>query len=225
MNAYCTMIDIATLFNDSVEYTRATLSQRWIRWLVLALYYPLNLGYYITIMRDEQPAPAQLSDAEQLFKDGLSLLLIFAIYLFPVILIFIVFPGGSAIELIYSILISGNSAASVAAFFRTIINFFVGYAISLLTIILLMPVAAMGAVRFARTRRFVEAFNFTAILLRIDRVGWASYSIALIIPILIIAALEMILTLVPVIGWLLSFPVFFIFLSRYVTLIYESVTD
>jgi hypothetical protein len=219
------MIDIATLLNDSVEYTRATLSKRWIRLLVLALYYPLNLGYYVTIMRGEKPAPQQIMDAEKFFRDGLSLFLIFIIYLFPVILIFIVFPGGSAIELVYSILVSGNSAATLAAFFRTIINFFVGYVISLLTIILLMPVAAMGAVRFARTQRFTEAFNFTAILLRIDQVGWVSYSIALIIPILIIAALEMVLTLIPIIGWLLSLPVFFIFLSRYITLIYESVAD
>ncbi|MDD1676170.1 MAG: DUF4013 domain-containing protein [Methanomicrobiales archaeon] len=219
------MIDIATLLNDSVEYTRATLTRRWIRWLILALYYPLNLGYYVAIMRGEKPDAGQLTDDEKLFKDGLSLFLIFAIYLFPVILIFIVFPGGSAIELIYSVLISGNSAETLSAFIRTIVNFFVGYGISLLTIILLMPVAAMGAVRFARTHRFVEAFNFTAILLRIDRVGWVSYSIALIIPILMIAALEMVLTLIPIIGWLFSFPVFFIFLSRYITLIYESVPD
>jgi len=219
------MIDIATLLNDSVDYTRASLSRRWIRWIVLALYYPLNFGYYITIMRGEKPAAGHLMDAEKLFKDGLSLFLIFVIYLFPVILIFFVFPGGSAIELVYSILVSGNSAATLTAFIRTIVNFFVGYLISLLTIILLMPVAAMGAVRFARTQRFVEAFNFTAILLRIDQVGWVSYSIALIIPILIIAALEMVLTLIPIIGWLFSIPVFFIFLSRYVTLIYESVAD
>jgi hypothetical protein len=219
------MIDFATLFNESVEYTRDTLSGRWIRWLVLALYYPLNFGFYITIMRGGQNGPARLMDAERLFRDGLSVLFIFAIYLFPVILIFIVFPGGSAIDLLTSVLVSGNSAATVAALFRTVVNFFVGYAISILTIILLMPVAAMGAVRFARTGHFVEAFNFTAILLRIERLGWASYTLALVIPILIIAAFEMILTLIPVIGWLLSFPVFFIFLSRYVTLIYESVPE
>jgi hypothetical protein len=142
-----------------------------------------------------------------------------------VILIFIVFPGGSAIDLLMSVLVSGNSAATVAALFRTVVNFFVGYAISIITVIFLMPVAAMGAVRFARTNRFVEAFNFTAILLRIERLGWASYTLALVIPILIIAVFEMILTLIPVIGWLLSFPVFLIFLSRYVTLLYESVPD
>ena len=58
----------------------------------------------------------------------------------------------------------------------------------------------MGVIRFARTGSMGEAFNFSAILATIGRIGWLSYIFALIIMIIIIGIVEAICSAIPFIG-------------------------
>jgi len=85
--------------------------------------------------------------------------------------------------------------------------------------------AAMGAVRFARTDSFGEAFNVRAILTHIGRIGWGSYIIALVVLMAVFIVISFVLGIIPVIGWVISFvigPALSIFGARYMTLLYDS---
>ena len=80
-------------------------------------------------------------------------------------------------------------------------------------------------VRFARTDSFGEAFNFSAILAHIGRIGWGSYLLALIVLMAVIFVISFVLGIIPVIGWLISIvigPAISIFAARYITLLYDS---
>jgi hypothetical protein len=84
----------------------------------------------------------------------------------------------------------------------------------------------MGSVRFARTGSMGEAFNFSAILAHIGKIGWLSYIFALIVLALVAFVVAVILSVIPVIGQILLFilsPAISIFAARYVTLVYDSV--
>ena len=52
----------------------------------------------------------------------------------------------------------------------------------------------MGAVRFARTDSFGEAFNFSAILAHIGRIGWGPYIVALIVLMVVIGVINAVLS-------------------------------
>ena len=95
--------------------------------------------------------------------------------------------------------------------------------------ILVSLISMMASVRFARTDSFGEAFNFSAILAHIGRIGWASYILALIVLYLALFAVVVVLGIFGIItlglGFLLFFalaPAFSILTARYVTLIYDS---
>ena len=86
----------------------------------------------------------------------------------------------------------------------------------------------IGVIRFARTAEMGEAFNISAILAHIGRIGWGNYILALIVLIIVAFVLGGILafiSMIPVIGWLiqifLGVPLA-LFGARYVTLIYDS---
>jgi hypothetical protein len=71
-----------------------------------------------------------------------------------------------------------------------------------------------------------EAFNFNEILSRIGKIGWGSYFIALLIMVIVIVVVEMIIALIPLVGWLINLillPAYGIFATRYITQIYDSV--
>ncbi len=95
--------------------------------------------------------------------------------------------------------------------------------------ILVSLISMMASVRFARTDSIGEAFNFSAILAHIGRIGWGSYIIALIVLYVALFAVVIVLTILGVLtlglGFLLFLalaPAFSIFVARYVTLIYDS---
>ena len=70
-----------------------------------------------------------------------------------------------------------------------------------------------------------EAFNFSAILATIGRIGWISYIFALIIMIIIIGIVEAIGSAIPFIGGLLLFlitPFIVLFEARYICQVYDS---
>src|SRR5208283_3182685 len=105
---------------------------------------------------------------------------------------------------------------------------------------ILLPIAL---VRFARSGSFGDAFNFKAILAYIGKIGWLSYILALIIgglvvgiPVFIVMfiisaiitvtlgfAALMVLPVVLGILYLIIMPLISVFLSRYITRVYDSV--
>jgi hypothetical protein len=86
----------------------------------------------------------------------------------------------------------------------------------------------IGVVRFARTGRIAEGFNFTAILDTIKKIGWINYLIALIVIGVVSFAYGFVMNfvmMIPVIGfiiWFIAYPPFIIFVSRYASLVYET---
>jgi hypothetical protein len=85
--------------------------------------------------------------------------------------------------------------------------------------------AIIGIIRFARTGKMGEAFNFGAILAHIGRIGWGPYIISLIALIVVVAIVAGILSLIPIVGRILVFilaPVIAIFEARYLALLYDS---
>ena len=71
-----------------------------------------------------------------------------------------------------------------------------------------------------------EAFNFSAILDRIGKIGWGSYIIALIVVAIVACIIGFVLSAIPVIGGLLLIiviPALAIFVARFITLVYDSV--
>lgn len=106
-------------------------------------------------------------------------------------------------------------------------------------------IAMMALIRFARTDSFGEAFNVSAILAHIGKIGWLNYILALLILWIVLFVAIMIfviamtivsiaLALIPIVGWLLALiliaivailigPFIGVFEARYMTRIYDSV--
>jgi hypothetical protein len=109
---------------------------------------------------------------------------------------------------------------------------------------LIVPIAS---IRFARTNSFSEAFNITAIIEYIGKIGWINYIIALILIALVIGIPICILVLgfillggivlflfkvstIAIIGFIIALviiiltlaPLFAVFQARYMTQVYDS---
>jgi len=85
--------------------------------------------------------------------------------------------------------------------------------------------ATIGIVRFARTGRIGEAFNFSEILSSIRKIGWGPYILALIILIVLVLIVEIVLGLIPYIGFVIQIliaPLISVFIARYICLLYDS---
>jgi hypothetical protein len=118
-------------------------------------------------------------------------------------------------------MMSGSDAAAAAG----VGGMFLGFLLVLVVGIIVALFAAIGAVRFARTDSFGEAFNFSAILAHIGRIGWGSYIIALVVLMAVIFVISFVLGIIPIIGWLISIvigPAISIFAARYITMLYDS---
>ena len=242
-------MDFGSMLDDSFAYTKDGVWERWTRWLILIVsmfIFPLILGYIVRIYRGEKPAP-EPEHWGTLFVDGLKLLLVQIIYFLPVILLLILafIPMISTLaasgvfsqefssmsdsqserwmdshpELIPELLLAGGIMIillMVAVILAIIITFF----------------SFLGVVRFARTRSISEAFNFSAILAHIRRIGWINYIIALIAITIIGYIFSMLLnfiSFIPVVGIFIELLVmgilyvpFLIFSARYSALVYDA---
>lgn len=215
-------MEIGKSLGDSLEYAKEAVWGKWSRWILLiisTIIFPLILGYIMEIYRGKKPAP-ELEQWGKLFIDGLKLIVAQIIWAIPVIIIAVVAIGAP----IFAMMGNPSSAAVMAAFAAMAVGFIiliiVGFIITLFAVI--------GVIRMARTERFGEAFNFSAILATIRAIGWGNYIIALIVLWIVSFIIAMVLGMlmaIPFIGWLiylfLMVP-FIIFEARYMTLIYES---
>jgi hypothetical protein len=217
------------MFGDAYEYTREALVGNWIRWLILlvgTIVFPIVLGYTLLVYRGER-TPPDPQDWVAVFIDGVKLFVVQLIYAAPVILINFVL---NALIFLPIASTSGQDGAmpptTSGALIAVGLLIFVILAVVSIAISL---VSMMASIRFARTDSFGEAFNLSAILAHIGRIGWGSYILALIVLYLALIAVVVVLMILGIltlgIGFLLFLalaPAFSIFVARYVTLIYDS---
>jgi hypothetical protein len=174
-------------------------------------------GYLIKIFRGETPLPA-VSGYSAMFTDGIKYIVIEIIYFIPVIVFL-------AITLGYAFMAAMSIGPSLDALLPIIISVLVSVLVALVIAFILFLFAVIGVIRFARTGSIGEAFNFSAIVATIRSIGWGSYILALVIGIAIIVIVQMILGIIPYIGWLLQViisPFISVFFTRYLTIMYES---
>ncbi len=212
-------MDYGNMLSESFEYAREGLVGKWMKWLLLLvatilLAIPL-LGYELKILRGEKPSP-DVTDWGTLIVDGIKYLVIGIIYCIPLAIIAIV----SIAPLILAAF-QQNTAAILAG----VGAFLVGLVIFVIVAVIIGLIASIGIIRFARTGSMGEAFNFSAILATIGKIGWINYILALIIMGVIVGVVEGILMAIPVIGGLIVFilfPFFVLFEARYLCQVYDS---
>jgi len=238
-------MDHGAMLDDTFAYAKDSVWGRTERWLVLIgcmIVFPLILGYMVRIYRGVTPAP----EPEQwgsMFIDGIKLLIIEIIYAAPVILLVLL----AFIPLLCTIFASGPLAgnygsitetqvepwlASHPQFFTAMGFMFVLLFLAVIVGIIITIFSFLGTVRFARTGSIPEAFNFSAILSHIQRIGWLNYLLALIVISVVGFILGMILnifSIIPVIGDILGLVVmivlyvpYLVFSSRFTALVYEE---
>jgi hypothetical protein len=234
-------MDYSSMLSDSFQYAKDCVwgnARRWFLLVVSMIIFPFILGYCVRIYRGERPAPA-LEQWGNLFVDGLKLFVIELIYAMPVILLILI----SFLPFFSTIISTGVLSQDFTAMTDAQADQFLSSHPEILsalgTIVILIIVAIVlaiiigifsfiGTVRFARTVSVAEAFNFTAILATIKRIGWIKYLFALIvigiIGILYGFVMELV-GMIPVIGFVLWFilnPPLIIFVSRYTALVYNA---
>ena len=242
-------MDFGSILDDSFAFAKEGVWGKWTRWILLIvsmIIFPLILGYMVRVYRGEKPAP-ELNDWWTLFIDGLKLLVVQIVYLAPVILLIIL----AFIPLISTLITAGVfsqdfSSMSNSQLERWLDNHpdFIpellltgGFMVILLIVAIILAIVItffsfLGIVRFARTRSISEAFNFSAILAHIGRIGWINYIIALIAISIIGYIFSMILnffSFIPLVGIFIEFFVmgilyvpFLLFSARFSSLVYDA---
>jgi hypothetical protein len=234
-------MDYGSMLSDSFSYAKDAVWDKWKQWLLLLvsmIIFPFILGYCVRIYRGEKPAP-ELEEWGSMFIDGLKLLVVELIYAAPVILLVLI----AFLPFISTVVTSGILSQDVAAMTQAQTEQFISFhpeilsALATMVVVIIIAVilaiiiaifSFIGAVRFARTGRIAEGFNFSEILGTIRKIGWINYLLALIIICVIGCAYGVVMnfiTMIPFIGfviWFFMYPPFILFTSRYASLIYDS---
>lgn len=190
-------MDFGLMLDDSFAYAKEGVWGRWSRWLVLIgcmIVFPLILGYMVRIYRGEKPAP-EPGEWGNLFVDGMKLLVVHIVYWAPVILLLLL----ALIPFIMTLVSAGVFSESFSAMSESQLERWMdnhpevisqllltgGFMVLLIFIAVILAIVItllsfIGIVRFARTNSISEAFNFSAIIAHIRRIGWINYIIALI---------------------------------------------
>lgn len=219
-------MDFGKMLQDSFDYTKEAVWEKWMKWILLivsSIIFPLMWGYALEIVRGKKPAP-ELQNWVKLFIDGLKLLVIIIIYAIPVVIVLAIFVGFA----LFSAMAGGPTPyfTQPAQIMPLLIGFFTGVFIAGILAVILALFETIGVIRFARLGRVSEAFNFGAIVGHIGKIGWISYIVALIIIFVVYGIISFIVQLIPFFGFVLNIilmPVYYIFISRYLTQVYDSV--
>ena len=215
-------MDYGNMVGDSFEYAKEAVVGKWTQWLMLIiatilLGIPLA-GYSLKVLRGEKPAP-EVTDWGTLFIDGIKYLIVMIIYMIPALIVLFLIVGVSVLGAV-----SGDPSAAVAAIGGILIGLLVFCIIALITAIF----AIIGAVRFARTGSMGEAFNFSAILATIGKIGWVPYIIALVVYVvvgIIFGIIVTIIQMIPILGFIIYLCLiapWTLFGTRYICQLYDS---
>jgi len=173
-------MDYTDMVRDALAFMKQGIFEnrgRWLR-LILAcilLAIPMN-GYVMRIYRGETPAP-EVDRWGRLCIDGLKLMIVGIIWSIPIIVIWIATYGALVAAVVSgnARMLSGWTPNTGLVLLMYLFEIAVG---------VLLPVAS---IRFARSGRFSEAFNFRAILDHIGKIGWLGYILGLIIVAVLVA--------------------------------------
>ncbi|HSQ94373.1 MAG TPA: DUF4013 domain-containing protein [Methanoregula sp.] len=213
-------MDYGSMVGDSFEYAKEAVVGKWNKWVMLIiatilLGLPL-MGYAMRVLRGEKPAP-EVEDWGTLFVDGIKYLIVALIYSIPVIIVWVLLIGAAFVGVM-----SGDISALFAG------TMIVGVLVLVVLAIIIGLFELIGVVRFARTGSIGEAFNFSAILATIARIGWGSYIIALVVLFIVgivFSIIVSIIMMIPVLGFIIYLCLispWAIFLARYVCQLYDS---
>jgi hypothetical protein len=238
-------MDFGTMLDDALAYTKQGVFENADRWLkliiaILCLGIPMN-GYVMRIYRGAQPAP-EVDNWGSLFVDGLKLMIVGLGYAIPVFILYALIYGGIFIAALSGT--TGHLDSSRVSGWAPNIGLVLLMFLVEIAVWLIVPVAS---IRFARTNSFSEAFNFSAIIEYIRKIGWINYILALFLIALIIGIPIAILVFgfillggmilfifkigtIAILGFILALvmiiltlaPLFAVFQARYMTRIYDS---
>nr|WP_319376100.1 DUF4013 domain-containing protein [uncultured Methanoregula sp.] len=218
-------MDFGKLVGESFGYAKEGLVGKWVKWILLLiatilLTLPL-MGYTLRIYRGEKPAP-EVENWVTLFIDGIKYLVICIIYAIPLFIVAFL----TLVPVIMEVIAAGADTAAVNQIvIGALGTFMLGLLVFIILAIIIGIISSIGIIRFARTGSMGEAFNFGAITATIGKIGWINYIIALIIMGIIICIIELICSLIPVVGTIILFivlPFITIWEARYLCMIYES---
>ena len=222
-------MDYGTLIGNSFTYVKEGVIDKVNKWLLLSiatliLLIPL-MGYVMGVYRGTTPAP-EVENWSKLVVDGILLIIASMIYAIPAIIL--------------RVLIVGLAFGFIQFTPMGMMSNMVGAGIlGLLIIVVIITgiITPIGLIRFARTAKFGEAFNFGEIITTIKKIGWLSYILALIIGIIVVLIPGLILEaicavlvielhipglVIAGILFIVVLPVLIIFNARYLTQVYES---
>jgi len=193
-------MDYTDMIRDAWTYSRQGVfenSGRWLRLIltIILLAIPMN-GYIMRIYRGEGSAP-EVNRWGRLFIDGLKLLIMAFIYSIPIWICWLVTYGA-----MMAAIVSGHADSAAMAGLEPNLGLMILIYIVEFAVALVLPVAS---IRFARSGRFSEAFQFAAIADQIGRIGWINYIIAIFLVAILVA--------VPVMALVFVFVVLGIFLA------------
>jgi hypothetical protein len=215
-------MDYGSMVGDSFEYAKEAVVGKWNKWVMLIiatilLGLPL-MGYAMKVLRGEKPAP-EVEDWGTLFIDGIKYLIVAIIWMLPVYIVL-----GILMVVGFGAAMTGDSSAIMAGAGIMLIGMLVVAVLAVIIGLFMM----IGIVRFARTGSIGEAFNFSAILATIAKIGWVPYIIALIVLIVcgaIFGIVVGILMMIPILGILIYICMiapWMLFVSRYICQVYDS---
>jgi hypothetical protein len=219
-------MDYGTLIGNSFSYVKEGVIDKVNKWLLLIiatliLVIPLN-GYIMGIYRGTTPAP-EVENWSKLCVDGIRIIIVGIIYALPAIILEFLIIGLLAFATIQNTL-TGMVGAGLLC-------------LLIIVVIIIGIISPIGIIRFARTAKFGEAFNFGEIIATIKKIGWLSYILALIIVDIVVGIPGLILWAICVtlvikasipglviacILFAVVLPILIIFYARYLTQVYES---
>lgn len=238
-------MDFGMILDDAFAYTKQGIFENTDRWLkliiaILCLGIPLN-GYVMRIYRSAHPAP-EVDNWGSLFIDGLKLMIVGLGYAIPVFILYALIYGDIFIAALSGT--TGHMDSTRVSGWAPNIGLVLLMFLVEIAVWLIVPVAS---IRFARTNSFSEAFNFSAIIEYIRKIGWINYILALFLIALIIGIPIAILVFgfillggmilfifkvgtIAILGFILALvmiiltlaPLFTVFQARYMTRIYDS---
>jgi hypothetical protein len=153
-----------------------------------------------------------------MFGDGIRYIVIQIVYMIPVIIVLALTAGAVIMTAISSI-------SNPEAILPLIGGVILGIIVALVLAFIIGLFAVIGVVRFARTGKIGEAFNFSEILATIRKIGWGAYILALIILFVLVFIVELIVGIIPIIGSIISLiiaPWVIVFMTRYISMLYDS---
>jgi hypothetical protein len=185
--------------------------------IILAAFYT---GYTLKILRDEKPLPA-VTGFGTLFINGIKYIVIETIYMIPAIIVFCV----TVLPVMLSMWTSALAGKTPGDMIQIWMSMAGGILVTTIVAFIIGLFAIIGLVRFARTGSIGEAFNFSAILATIRKIGWGTYIVALLIMTVVVLIVSLVLGLIPIVGGIIQFivnPFIGVFAMRYVCLLYDS---